>query len=160
MSPHKKERRNKAYTEDELLLGIHFIERLGKITDLLRYFLDKKSIKFTYILMHVDDEAFEPFLREEKRATDILIPLDEKKLLYAVVCQETGIEGGYHFAERIIHLLEVVRQKKCISCNVMTVSAAHYSAEEIAMHLLERYLNFEKESSQEAPACIDFSTLS
>lgn len=148
-----------AYSEDELLLGIKMIEALGKITDMMLHFLDRKNIKFTYILMQVDDKEFEPFLRKQKRATDILYSIDVENGIYVTICQETDIEGGYHFAERIIRLLEVNRKKKCLSCNVLSVSTTHYNTQTIIFRLLERYLDFRQENAKTNSCKIDFSAL-
>lgn len=156
MKKESKKRGHIAYSEDELLLGIRMMDKLEKITRLMLYFLDRKGIKFTYILMQVDDNDFESFLRKEKRATDILVPIDTEEKLYAIVCQETNIEGGYHFAERIIRLLEVERGKSCLSCNVLTISGADYSAEQIILHLLERYLDHGKMKINNTILQIDF----
>jgi len=149
-----------AYNEKELLLGLKMIDRLEKVTDMMLYFLDRQHIKFTYILICAADEDFESFLREEKRDTDILIPIDEKQTLYAIVCQETDIEGGYRFAERIIRLLDIEKHHECLHCSVLTVSSTHYSTQQIIFHLLESYLALSKKESAERHAQIEFSTLS
>jgi len=151
-----KQRGHIAYNEEELLLGITMMDKLEKITRMMLYFLDHKNIKFTYILMQVDDDEFESFIRKQKRSTDILVPIDTKEKLYAIVCQETNIEGGYHFAERIIRFLEVEEGKRCLSCNVLTVSTSHLSTEQIILYLLERYVEFGKSKSVGSPLQIDF----
>jgi hypothetical protein len=157
---HHNKRGHIAYTEDELMLGIEMMEKLSKITDMLLYFLDRRNIKFTYMLMQVDDEKFEPFLGEQKRATDILVPINKERGIYAIVCQETDVEGGYHFAQRIIRLLEVDREKKCLSCNVLTVSTTHYDTQRIILRLLERYLDYKQKNAEASPCKIDFFALS
>jgi len=149
-----------AYTEEELLFGIKMMEGLSKITDMLLYFLDRKNIKFTYIIIQVDDETFGSLLREQKRTTDILISIDEEKGVYAIVGQETDVEGGYHFAERIMRLLEVGRGKSCLSCNVLTISTTHYDAQSIILRLLERFLDSREKNGETSPHKIDFFTLS
>ena len=156
----KQKRGHIAYSEKELLLGLNMIDRLEKITDMMLYFLDRQHIKFTYILMCASDENFESFLREEKRDTDILVPIDEKQTLYAIVCQETDIEGGYRFAERIIRLLDIEKHHECLHCSVLTVSSTHYSTQQIIFHLLESYLALSKKEPAERRAQIEFSTLS
>jgi len=135
-------------------------DKLKKVTDMMLYFLDGQHIKFTYILISADDENFESFLHEEKRDTDILIPIDEKQILYAIVCQETDIEGGYRFAERIIRLLDIEKHRECIYCSVLTVSSARYSTQQIVFRLLESYLALTKKDPAERRSQIEFSTLS
>ena len=149
-----------AYTERELLLGLKMVEELEKVTDMMLYFLDRQSIKFTYILICADDDDFESFMCDEKRDTDLLIPIDKKQTLYAIVCQETDIEGGYWFAERIIRSLDIEKHSECLHCSVLTVSSTHYSTQQIIFHLLENYLALSKKDPAEHYAQIEFSTLS
>jgi hypothetical protein len=147
-----------AYTEEELLLGLTMMEKLEKLTDMMRYFLEHKNIKFTYLMMHVEDPDFESFINKQKRATDVLVPIEPEKGLYVIVCQETNIEGGYRFAERIIRELEVIREKRCISCNVLTVSTAHYTTQQVILYLLERYVDEGQKTAKSANR-IDFHSI-
>ena len=156
----KQKRGHIEYSEKELLLGLKIMDRLEKVTDMMLYFLDRQHIKFTYILICAADEDFETFLQEEKRDTDILVPIDEKQTLYAIVCQETDIEGGYRFAERLIRSLNVERRRECVDCTVLTVSSTRYSTQQIIFRLLESYLALSKKESAERRAQIEFSTLS
>ena len=149
-----------AYNEKELLLGLKMIDRLEKVTDMMLYFLDRQHIKFTYILICADDENFESFLREEKRDTDLLIPMDREQTLYAIVCQETDIEGGYRFAERIIRLLDISEYRECLYCSVLTVSSARYSVRQIVFRLLEAHLELKRKDPAERHTQIEFRTLS
>lgn len=149
-----------AYSEKELLLGMKIMERLERITDMMLYFLDKQHVKFTYILICADDDNFESFLREEKRDTDLLIPIDEKQTLYAIVCQETDIEGGYRFAERIIRMLDISEHRECLYCSVLTVSSTHYSVQQIVFRLLESYLALKRKDPAERHTKIEFRALS
>ncbi len=160
MSSTMQKRGQIAFTERELQLGLKMIDKLEKITEMMLYFLDRERVKFTYILLCADDENFESFLNKEKRDTDLLIPIDEEKTLYAIVCQETDIEGGYRFAERIIRLLEIDMHRECLHCNVMTVSSTHYNAQAIIFHLLEAYLKLNKIDAADRRSQIDFQTLS
>ena len=158
----KYKRGHIAYAEDELLLGMKMMEKLEKITDIMLYFLDRESLKFTYIFIQVNDEKFEEFLHNTKRNTDVLIPVSKEDMIYAIVCQETDIEGGYRFAERIIRLVEVEEGKEVLLCNGMTVSATHFSTQQIILRLLEKYLKHKNEYSENPKMkhLIDFSTLS
>ncbi|MEA3455822.1 MAG: hypothetical protein U9R26_04895 [Campylobacterota bacterium] len=149
-----------AYTESELLLGLKMMDSLEKVTNMMSYFLDKQHIKFTYILICADDENFESFLRKEKRDTDLLIPIDKKQTLYAIVCQETDIEGGYRFAERIIRLLDISDHRECLHCSVLTVSSTRYSVQQIIFRLLESYLALAKRDAADRHMHIEFRTLS
>ena len=149
-----------AYTENELLLGLRMMDKLEKITDMMLYFLDKQHVKFTYILMCSEDKNFESFLREQKRDTDLLIPINEKQTLYAIVCQETDIEGGFVFAERIIRLLDIDEHCECPYPIVLTVSSTSHSPQQIIFHLLEGYLALRKKDPAERHTQIEFLSLS
>ncbi len=146
------------YNEDQLLLGIDTIDKLGKITEMMLYFLDKRQIKFSYILIHSDSDNFEAFLKQEKRNTDVLIPLANKNL-FAIVCQETDIEGGYRFAERLIRLLDMEENAKSLSCNVMTVSTTYYDVNHIIFRLLDSYHMLNAKDPDDRIGSIEFQTL-
>jgi len=155
-----KKRGHIAYSENEILCGTAMIEKLEKITDIMLYFLDRQNIAFTYILMQVEDDDFKSFLKDNKRDTDILIPISEEEHIYAIVCQETDIKGGYYFAERIARLLEVEKEKNVLECNVLAVSTTRYTSQTVILRLLERFLISKNESNKKLMGQINFSTLS
>jgi len=160
MSSETVKRGKVIYSENELLVGLEMIESLEKITDLMLYFLDREKIKFSYILIQSDTDDFESWLRGQKRETDILIPIKGNDPLYAIVCQETDVEGGYRFAERITRLLSIEKQTHPISCNVMTVSSSRYTVHQIIFRLYEYYMKTNKQDPSERAGGIDFSSLS
>ncbi len=147
------------YDEQELLLGMDMMDKLERITEMMLYFLDKQKLKFTYMLMRSDYENFDTFLKKQKRNTDVLIPLLEKGL-FVIVCQETDIEGGYKFSDRLIRLLDTEEGAECLSCNVMTVSTTHYNAQHIIFKLLDSYHTHSLKDINERLGKIEFQTLS
>ncbi len=147
------------YNEQQLLQGIDMMDKLERITEMMLYFLDKHRIKFTYMLMRSDYENFATFLTKQKRDTDLLIPLAEKGL-FAIICQETDIEGGYKFADRLIRLLSMEESAECLSCNVMTVSTTHYDTQHVILRLMDSYHMLSLEDVDERCGEIKFQTLS
>ncbi|MEA3491139.1 MAG: hypothetical protein U9R27_04490 [Campylobacterota bacterium] len=154
-----KNRGRIGYDEEQLLLGIDMVDKLKTITEMMLYFLDQRQIKFTYILIRSDSDDFEAFLKEEKRDTDVLISLAEKGL-FVIVCQETDIEGGYRFAERLVRHLNMRDNAKSLSCNVMTVSTTYYSVQHIIFRLLDSYHMFTMKDPDDRMGPIEFQTLS
>ncbi len=147
------------YSEQQLLLGMDLLDKLENITEMMLYLLDRHKIKFTYIMIRSDDGNLEAFLREKKRNTDVLIPLNEKGL-FILVCQETDIEGGYKFAERLIRLLAVEENAECLSCNVMTISTTYYDTRYIIFRLLDSYHRNSLKDPNSRCGQIEFQTLS
>jgi hypothetical protein len=69
MSPDAKSGRKGriGYDEIELKLGLLMLKKLEDVTDLMRYFLARRGLHFTYIMIHVCGPGFETWLADKKR---------------------------------------------------------------------------------------------
>jgi hypothetical protein len=147
----KSKRGQIVYSEKELLLGLKMMERLEKITDMMLFLLKHRNLYFSYILMSTDDRSLKTTLRQEKRDTDLLLPIDVDMNLYVIICQETKIEGGYRFSERLIRKLEVEEKSEHRHhCVVLTVTSLTHSFREIVFHLLDIYISQENDKRRQA----------
>lgn len=147
------------YNEIELRLGLEMLEKLEDVTDMMLYFLDRRGLHFTYIFIHACDGTFHEWLDHNKRATDLVIDIDKERGLHVVACQETDIEGGYKFAERIINLLHIEDKDTCGECTVLTVTNQGYNARQIIFRLLDTYVNMMFEKGKGKPNEITYHTL-
>lgn len=139
------------YSEKEILLGLKMMERLDKVTDMMLFLLEHRNLYFSYILMSADDKNLKAILRKEKRETDLLLPIDVDQNLYVIICQETKIEGGYRFSERLIRKLEVEEESKHQHhCAVLTVSSLKHSFRQIIFHLLDIYISQRNDKTRQA----------
>ena len=151
------------YNEEEMLLGLKMLESLEKITDMMLFLLKHRNLYFSYILigvnrenlesilLHRSERSIETLLRKEKRETDLLIPIDKEKNIYVIICQETKIEGGYIFSERLIRELEVGGKKGHLyQCSVLTVTSLHYSIRQIIYYLLDIHVSRRHEKTRKS----------
>ena len=76
---------------------------------------------------------------KEKRETDILFEIDKEESLYVMLCQDTKVDGGYRFAERVIRNIQL-DEGKDIFCTELEVRATHYSAKHVILKLLETFV--------------------
>ena len=147
----KSKRGQIVYSEKELLLGLKMMERLEKITDMMLFLLKHRNLYFSYILISANEKNLKTTLRQEKRETDLLMPIDTNMNLYAIICQETKIEGGYRFSERLIRTLEVEGgSEHKHHCVVLTVSSLTHSFREIVFHLLDIYISQQNDKKRQA----------
>ena len=80
---------------------------------------------FVLMLMTAKDIDLQALLTEEKRDTDILFEIDKEESLYVMLCQDTKVDGGYRFAERIIRNI-LLDNGNDIYCTELEIRATHY----------------------------------
>ncbi len=99
-------------------------------------------------------------MRQHKRNTDLLLSIEGDRMMSVLICQETDVEGGYRFAERLIRKLNIDHEKQSICCDVMTVSTTRYTSKQVIYRLFETYVKSMRKDSKEKSGEIEFSTLS
>ena len=128
------------YTEDDLNCGMLIFEKLEKVTKFLLHLKEHKNLKFSYILLHSTKPNFIDFLNETKRNTDLSFVLSEDKGIFCLVCQETDVEGGYRFAERIMSTLDIDVNSSCDSyASVLFINTNTYKTEQILFKLIDLF---------------------
>jgi len=106
------------FKAEEIILAVDMIEKLEKTVDVVYYLMEHEGVEsFVLMLMKADDIALYPLLEDEKRDTDILFEINKEKGTYVLLCQDTKIDGGYHFAERMIRNILAKEGKMCIVLN-------------------------------------------
>lgn len=150
MDKHKRENEDKVrslrFNKEEIQLTVKLAEKLKPTLDIIYYLLDHNYIDaFVLILMQTNHNDIQSFMDKEKRDTDILFTIDEEEFIYLILCEDTQIYGGYHFADRIISSLKEVVDKDKIYCTELEVRTTHYEYREIILRLAETFIKSRQE---------------
>ena len=145
----KKTRRpSLRFNESKIKLILDVMEDMEKPLELMYYFLEKDPRKiFVMMLISANDVNVEEVLIKEKRDTDILFGIEEGRNIFALVCQETKVDGGYRFAERILRTLKK-QEAKDIYCVEIEVRNTRYSGKDVIIKSVEKYIMAENEKRE------------
>ena len=137
----RKNEREIIYEEELFKMGIRLYECLEIPLDIIYHLLRNKRIRsFSAMVIQSDFEEFGTFLEETKRKTDYLFPIDEKKGVYAMLCQETQVDGGFYFIKRLDKHLKDSRQEHEIRAAIVGVESTHYSVRDLIFFVLDTYI--------------------
>lgn len=145
----KKARRpSLRFNESEIKLALSMMKNMEKPIELMYYLMEREHNKpFVIMLISAVDIDVESLLKEEKRDTDLLFKIDEERNLFALICQETKVDGGYRFAERLLRTL-VLHNAHTIYCIDMEVRSTRYNIKEVIFKAIESYINANKEKKE------------
>ncbi len=136
----KKRKKNLRFNETGIKLALSVLDKLEKPLELLFYLMRNENEKsFVIMLLSAKNVELENIINEEKRDTDILFEMDKEKSLYALICQETKIDGGYRFAERMHGSLAKKEAQDVYSVEI-EVGSSKYTIKEVTFKLIETYL--------------------
>jgi hypothetical protein len=136
----KNDGRASLYNADELMLGINLYEKTESIIEVLYHLMKYGRLKsFSVILTHSPMDNFGDFLEKEKRDTDILIEVDAGKNVYALLCQETQVDGGYYFVRRLTQASQKFEKNKIIA-TVTALESIRYDIKDVIFIILDSYL--------------------
>jgi len=128
------------YTEKEIFLATSMIKELEDALDLMFYLMDCSSENnFVLMLITAEDADLKNILLKEKRDTDIIYDINKEESVYAMICQETKVDGGYRFAERIIRNLRL-DEGKDIYCSEIEVRTTKYSPKDIIFRVVDGFV--------------------
>jgi hypothetical protein len=128
------------FTGDDIELAAKMMEKLTSTIDIIYYLLNRGDERsFVVMLLSAEKVDMYALLQEQKRNTDILFEIDKEASVYAIVCQDTKIDGGYHFAERLLR--EIIENKGeeifCIDLEIRTTS---HKIKYLIYRLIELYV--------------------
>ena len=110
---------------DDIALAAKMIDALSTTIDIVYYLMNRgEERSFVLMLVTAKEVDVEAILKVQKRNTDILFEIDKEHSIYAVVCQDTKIDGGYHFADRVMRNMksnEAV-EPYCVELEVRTTT--------------------------------------
>jgi len=138
-------RRQVKFDGDDIALAAKMLDELSTTIEIVYYLMNRgEERSFVVMLVTADDCEVERVLQEQKRNTDILFTLDKEKAIYAIICQDTKIDGGYHFGERVMRHLKI-NEAKDPYCIELEVRNTTYDIKYIIFRLMETFLQTKDE---------------
>jgi hypothetical protein len=140
MRENEKRRENIKFNGKEIVLAAKMLDMLQTTIEIVYYLMEHENEEsFVLMLMSADDIDLQALLAKEKRSTDILFEIDKEESLYAMLCQDTKVDGGYHFAERIIRNV-LLDNGNNVYCTVLEIKTTHYAPKIVILNLLETFV--------------------
>lgn len=124
----------------EIQLAVKMLDKLETTIDIIYYLMEHENQQaFVLMLLTAKDVDLSTLLEKEKRETDILLEVDKEESLYVMLCQDTKVDGGYRFAERLIRNIELDKGTD-IYCTEVEVRVTHYTPKQVILKLLETFV--------------------
>jgi hypothetical protein len=91
------------FNAHEISLVAAMIDKLSSTIDIMYFLMERKEERaFVAMLVSAQNLDLKTLIEKEKRETDIMFEISAEEKLYALICQDTKIDGGYHFADRLV----------------------------------------------------------
>jgi len=137
---------NLRFTGKEIELAVKMLDTLQPTIDIMYYLMDhEREHAFVLIFLTAKDIDLNTLLEKEKRDTDILFELDKEESLYVMLCQDTKVDGGYRFAERVIRNIQLDNGTD-IYCTELEVRVRHYTPKQVVLKLLETFVKSKQQN--------------
>ena len=149
-------RDNIRFVGNDIVLAATMIDKMKTTIDILYYLMNRgEERSFVFMLVSAKNIDLEALLTKEKRDTDILFEINPEESMYAIICQDTKIDGGYRFAQRVVRNLTLERAED-IYCTELEVRTTSYEIKYIIFKLIETYI---KSKQNKKVGEIIFSTI-
>ena len=133
------------YTEKEIKLAVNMIKDIENTIDMMYYLMERNlENNFVLMLISANNVELKELLKKEKRDTDIIYDVGEDECVCAMLCQETRVDGGYRFAERLIRNI-ILDKGEDIYCAEIEVRMSRYSAKDIIFRVVDAFINAKRE---------------
>ena len=134
------------FNANEIILAVDMIEKLEKTMDVVYYLMEHEDVEsIVLLLITAQNLDMLALLEYEKRDTDILFEVNKEKATYVMLCQDTKVDGGYHFAERIIKNI-VSKEGTDIYCAEVEVRSTRYKVKNVIFKLIETFMKAKAEN--------------
>jgi len=144
------------FNGNDIAMAAKMLDKLTTTIDIMYYLMEHGEERaFVLMLVSAENVDMNGLLKKEKRNTDILFEIDKEESLYAIICQDTSIDGGYHFAERVVRNM-LLHKSENIYCAELEVRTTVHDIKHIIFKLIETYL---KVKQNEKHGEIIFNTL-
>lgn len=144
----KTRRPSLRFNESEIKLALKVMDQLEKPIELMYYLMDRENEKpFVIMLISANDIDLGKVLPKQKRDTDLLFEINQETNLYALICQETKVDGGYRFAERILRVL-MESKASHVYCTEIEVRSTKYDKKEVIFKTIESYIRSKKDGNE------------
>jgi len=136
---------NLRFTGDDIVLTSILMDKLTNAIDIVYYLMDHQNEDtFVLLLIKAENIELEVLLESEKRDSDILFEIDKEKSTYAMLCQDTKVDGGYRFAERMIGNI-ISKDGTDIYCAELEVRSTNYKLRGVILKLVETFIKAQQE---------------
>ena len=108
----------------------------GLVETMLHKIRQGRCEPFLMILITAASDDLEDILNGQRRPTDILVKIENVPDHYVLICQDTNVEGGFSFSERLLRYLKTGFSES-IYMIAMDIRSGRYSAEEIIFEMLD-----------------------
>ena len=134
------------FKAEEIVLAVNMIEKIEKTIEVVYYLMEHEGVEsFVLLLLTANNVEMTPILDFEKRDTDILFEVDKDESIYLVLCQDTKVDGGYHFAERIIKNI-ISKEGTDVFCSEVEVRSTRYPVKNVIFKLIETFMKAKLEN--------------
>ncbi len=136
------------FNEKEIQLALTMLEKLERTIDVLYYLMERENER-PFVMVMVSAESFdmEALLKSQKRDTDLLYEIDKSDNIYVVICQETKVDGGYRFAQRLMKNMSL-DDAEHMYCIELEVRSPKYEIKEVIFKLVETYVQAKQEQRE------------
>jgi len=136
------------FNESEIKLALSVMGQLEKPIELMYYLMERENEEsFVIIFLSGTGVEIESIIKLEKRDTDLLYTLDKGSNLFALICQETKVDGAYRFAERLMRNL-VLNNASEIYCSELEVRSTKHPVQEVIFKSIENYNKMKKDKKE------------
>ncbi len=133
---------------NDIVLAATMVDKLTTTIDIMYYLMERGEERaFVIMLVSAENIDVETLLEKEKRNTDILFEIDKEASLYAIICQDTKIDGGYHFAERVVRNM-LLHKSEDIYCAELEVRTTAHNIKYVVFKLIETYIKAKEDKKQ------------
>ena len=133
---------------NDIALAATMVDKLTTTIDIMYYLMERGEERaFVIMLVSAENIDVETLLEKEKRNTDILFEIDKEASLYAIICQDTKIDGGYHFAERVVRNM-LLHKSEDIYCTELEVRTTAHNIKYVVFKLIETYIKAKQDKKE------------
>jgi ASC-1-like (ASCH) protein len=135
---------------------IRLLDELERGINILYYLMENgKEKSFVVALISAEDIELKEHIIQQKRDTDLLFEIEKEQNQYALLCQDTELDGGYYFIKRLVKTIQE-KGGRDIYCSELNIQSTEHSIEEIVFRLLNMY---SRVKAEKADGKINFHSL-
>jgi hypothetical protein len=136
------------FNGDDISLAAKMVDKLTGTIDIMYYLMGRGEARaFVVMIVTAQNIDLKTLLAKEKRNTDILFDIDEAESLYAIICQDTKIDGGYHFAERVVRNM-ILDKGDDIYCTELEIRTTTHDIKYVVLKLIETFIKSKQDKKQ------------
>ena len=144
----EKERGHIRFKEEDVLLATQMLAEMDVMMDIMYYLMRRKEERaFVIVLIKAEEVDIASLIEGNKRSTDIFFALERVPDTAVVICQDTRVDGGYHFASRIRTILENNGAKGLYMVE-LEVGSTQYDKKYVVFRLVELFIKAKEEKQE------------